>query len=163
MKNPTSGDLSVMMNSISAAQASHNFIYNGCEAETSGNPLSHAIMRGSVNKHGENIPNYHYEDLARVAELYEQKDFQNPMIIVDTNHSNSKKMYKEQIRIAKEILHSRRYDSKIAGMVKGLMIESYIEEGSQPVDGGVYGKSITDPCLSWKDTEALLYYIAENV
>jgi len=163
MKNPTSGDLTVMFNSISAAQASHSFIYQGHEVETSGNPLAHAIMRGSVNKHGESIPNYHYEDLIAAAEMYAQRGLDNPMIVVDTNHANSKKMFKQQIRIAKEVLHSRRHSDDVQRVVRGLMIESYIEEGAQKVSEHIYGKSITDACLGWKDTEALLYTIAESV
>jgi len=163
MKNPTSGDLTVMYNSISAAQASHHFIYQGHEVETSGNPLAHAIMRGSVNKHGEAIPNYHYEDLISAAEMYAARGLVNPMIVVDTNHSNSKKQFKQQIRIAKEIMHSRRHNSDVRAIVRGLMIESYIEEGAQKVSEHVYGKSITDACLGWTDTEQLLYAIADSV
>lgn len=163
MKNPTSGDLTVMFNSIQAAHAKHDFLYQGYEVSTSGNPYAHAIMRGSVNKHGDNIPNYHYEDLMRACDLYEEKGYSNPSIIVDTNHSNSKKRFYEQPRIVKEVLHSRKYDSTIKKMFKGFMIESYIEEGSQRIDECIYGKSITDPCLGWKATEELLYYIAERV
>ena len=163
MKNPTSGDLTVMYNSIFAAQGSHHFIYQGHEVETSGNPLAHAIMRGSVNKHGESIPNYHYEDLIFAAEMYAQRGLENPMIVVDTNHANSKKQFKQQIRIAKEVLHSRRHSAEVGAVVRGLMIESYLEEGAQKVGDGVYGKSITDACLGWADTERLLYTIAESV
>jgi len=163
MKNPTSGDLTVMYNSISAAQGSHHFIYQNHEVETSGNPLAHAIMRGSVNKHGESIPNYHYEDLIFAAEMYAQRGLENPMIVVDTNHANSKKQFKQQIRIAKEVLHSRRHCAEVGDIVRGLMIESYIEEGAQKVGDGVYGKSITDACLGWADTEKLLLTIAESV
>ncbi len=163
MKNPTSGDLTVMLNSIYAAQNSHSFIYQGYEVLTSGNPLTHAIIRGYVNKHGESIPNYHYEDLIMATEMYLSKNLANPAIIIDTNHSNSRKLYYEQPRIAKEILYSRKYNSDIRKMVRGLMIESYIEEGSQKIGDNIYGKSITDPCLGWKDTEELLYYIADNV
>ncbi|MDR3091072.1 MAG: 3-deoxy-7-phosphoheptulonate synthase [Clostridiales bacterium] len=162
MKNPTSGDLSVMFNAIYAAQSSHTFIYYGHEVETDGNPLAHAIMRGSTNKHGESIPNYHYEDIVRAAELYEARGLANPAIIIDTNHANSGKNYLEQPRIAKEILHSRRYDASVRAMVKGLLIESYIEEGAQKVNGGVYGQSITDGCLSWEQTEKLLFQIADG-
>lgn len=162
MKNPTSGDLTVMFNSIQAAQLKHDFLYQGYEVSTTGNPFAHAIMRGSVNKHGDSIPNYHYEDLARAADLYIKKEFKNPAIIVDTNHSNSRKYFYEQPRIAKEIMHNREYNSTIHDMVKGLMIESYIEEGNQKIDEHIYGKSITDPCLGFKDTEELLYYIAEK-
>ena len=145
MKNPTGGDLSVMLNSIKAAQAKHTFIYRGWEVTTDGNPLAHAILRGAVNKHGQNIPNYHYEDLSLLYELYCKKGLENMAVIVDTNHSNSGKKYLEQIRIAKEILHSRRHSEDIKNFVKGLMIESYIEDGSQGTDDCVYGKSITDP------------------
>lgn len=163
MKNPTSGDLSVMFNAIYAAQSSHTFIYQNHEVETSGNPLAHAIMRGSVNKHGNNIPNYHYEDLFFAYEMYTQRNLQNPAVIIDTNHSNSGKNYAEQPRVAKEILHSRKNNSEIKKIVKGLLIESYIEEGSQKVDGHIYGKSITDGCIGWDETQKLLLYIAENM
>lgn len=162
MKNPTSGDLSVMMNSITAAQHAHAFIYRGWEVNSSGNSLTHAILRGYVNKHGQALPNYHYEDLNRVCEMYaERKDLQNPAIIIDTNHSNSGKDYTQQPRIAKEVLHSCRVSSDIDKAVKGFMIESYIEGGCQKIGGGVYGKSITDPCLGWDDTEKLIYELAE--
>ncbi len=162
MKNPTSGDLSVMMNSVVAAQASHNFIYRGWEVETHGNDLAHTILRGAVNKRGACLPNYHYEDLILLHELYQKRNYKNPACIVDTNHSNSNKKYEEQIRIAKEVLHSRRHSSDIYELVKGLMIESYLVEGSQKIGDGVYGKSITDPCLGWEDSERLLYTIAET-
>ena len=162
MKNPTSGDYSVMLNSVVAAQGSHRFIYRSWEVETTGNPLAHTILRGAVNKHGEAIPNYHYEDLRLLWEKYQEKNLQNPAVIVDTNHSNSNKKYMEQIRIAKEVLHSRRHAAPIKDLVKGLMIESYIEPGSQKVGEHCYGKSITDPCLGWEDSERLLYEIAEN-
>lgn len=162
MKNPTSGDLSVMMNSVIAAQGKHTFIYRGYEVKTSGNPLTHTILRGAVNKHGQCIPNYHYEDLIRLYDMYQDKSsLANPAVIVDANHSNSAKQYIEQIRISKEILHSRRHSSDIKGFVKGLMIESYIEDGNQKVGEGIYGKSITDPCLGWAKTEQLLYDIAD--
>lgn len=162
MKNPTSGDLSVMMNSITAAQHAHAFIYRGWEVNSSGNDLTHAILRGYVNKHGQALPNYHYEDLNRVCEMYaERKDLQNPAIIIDTNHSNSAKDYTQQPRIAKEVLHSCRVSHDIDNAVKGFMIESYIESGCQKIGGGVYGKSITDPCLGWDDTEKLIYELAE--
>jgi len=164
MKNPTSGDLSVMLNSIQAAQSSHTFIYRGNDATTSGNPLAHAILRGGVDKYGTCVPNYHYEDLARLCELYEARELQNPAVIVDANHSNSNKKYKEQVRIVSEVLHSRGYNPSLKRLIKGVMIESYLEEGSQPIDGCLaYGKSITDPCLGWDDTEKLLYSIAERV
>ena len=163
MKNPTSGTLSVMLNSIKAAQASHTFIYRGWETVTTGNPLAHAILRGAVNKHGQTLPNYHYEDLSLLYELYGNMGLQNMAVIVDTNHSNSGKKYLEQVRIANEILHSRRHSKDLEGFVKGLMIESYIEDGCQSVDDGVYGKSITDPCLGWEKTEKLIYGLAEQL
>ncbi|MDR2904174.1 MAG: 3-deoxy-7-phosphoheptulonate synthase [Clostridiales bacterium] len=164
MKNPTSGDLTVMYNSVNAAQASHNYIYQNHEVQTSGNPLAHAIMRGSVNKHGESIPNYHFEDLIFSSELYLKRGLLNPMIVVDTNHANSRKLYYEQPRIAKEVLHSRRYNSTVRQLVRGLLIESYIEPGNQEIsENRIYGKSITDACLGWTETEELIYYIAENI
>ena len=162
MKNPTSGDFSVMLNSVVAAQGSHTFIYRGWEVETTGNELTHTILRGAVNKHGEAIPNYHYEDLRLLFEKYSAKNLKNMATIVDTNHSNSNKQYKQQIRIAKEVLHSRQVDSDVRGLVKGLMIESYIEPGNQKIGPNhVYGKSITDACLGWEESEKLLYTIAE--
>lgn len=161
MKNPTSGDLSVMLNSIIAAQPEQSFIYRGWEVNTSGNPLAHAILRGAVNKHGQCIPNYHYEDLQLLFNLYSKRDLVNRAVIVDANHSNSAKKYAEQIRIVKEVLHSRRHSSDIAGLVKGVMIESYIEPGSQKIGEGVYGKSITDPCLGWDESERLLLEMAD--
>ena len=163
MKNPTSGDYSVMLNSVVAAQGSHTFIYRGWEVETTGNELTHTILRGAVNKHGEAIPNYHYEDLRLLFEKYSAKNLKNMATIVDTNHSNSNKQYEQQIRIAKEVLHSRQVDSDVHGLVKGLMIESYIEPGNQKIGGNhIYGKSITDACLGWEQSEQLLYTIAEN-
>ena len=163
MKNPTSGDLSVMLNSVQAAQASHTFLYCGWDVTTSGNPLAHAILRGGVDKYGSCVPNYHYEDLARLCELYEKRELQNPAAIIDANHSNSNKKYKEQLRIVSEVLHSRNYNPALKKLIKGVMIESYLTEGSQPIDcDRVYGKSITDPCLGWEDTEALLYSMAER-
>ena len=161
MKNPTSGDLSVMMNSITAAQHAHEFIYRGWEVQSKGNPLAHAILRGYVNKHGQSLPNYHYEDLSRLCEFYNERDLKNPAVIVDTNHANSGKKYTEQPRIAKEILHSCRHSADVDKIVKGLMIESYIENGCQKIGGGVYGKSITDPCIGWAETEKLIYELAE--
>ena len=161
MKNPTSGDFSVMLNSIVAAQSSHTFIYSGNEISTDGNPLCHAIIRGSVNKHGQWIPNYHYEDLNLLYEMYKAKNLQNMALIVDCNHSNSGKQYLQQIRICKEVLHSRRQNEHIKQLVKGFMIESYIEDDCQPIDGGVYGKSITDPCLGWEKTKQLVLDMAE--
>ena len=163
MKNPTSGDYSVMLNSIVAAQGAHRFIYRSWEVETTGNPLSHAILRGAVNKHGEAIPNYHYEDLRLLYDKYHAKNLANPAVIVDTNHSNSNKHYEQQVRIASEVLHSRQVDPELHSMVKGLMIESYIEPGNQKIGGDhIYGKSITDACLGWDESEKLLYTIAEN-
>ena len=161
MKNPTSGDLNVMLNSIRAAQSSHVFGYGGWEVESKGNPMAHAVLRGSVDKNGQSISNYHFEDLCKLADLYAQSGLQNPAVIIDTNHSNSNKKYLEQIRIAKEILHSTRHSKDVLKLVKGLMIESYIEDGNQHVDGGCYGKSITDPCLGWEKTERLIYDIAD--
>ena len=163
MKNPTSGDFSVMLNSVYAAQHSHSFTYRGYEVKTSGNPLAHTILRGSVNKHGRSLPNYHYEDLTTLLSLYSERDLLNPACIVDTNHNNSNKQFKEQIRITKEVLHSRRVNEDIHRLVKGVMIESYIEEGCQKIGEGIYGKSITDPCLGFADTEKLLYDMAELV
>lgn len=161
MKNPTSGDLTVMMNSIYAAQSAHTFIYRGWEVNSNGNHLSHVILRGYVDKRGQSHPNYHYEDLVAVANLYKESNLKNPAIIVDTNHANSGKKWEEQIRIAKEVLHSTRHNEDIYKLVKGLMIESYIEDGCQKPDGTIYGKSITDPCLGWEKTEKLILDIAE--
>jgi len=163
MKNPTSGDLNVMFNAIFAAQIGHTFLYRQQEVHTNGNEFAHAIMRGSVNKHGENISNYHYEDLNKAAELYAEHDLKNPAIIIDLNHSNSGKKFKEQIRIAKEIIHSKNNNITLQKIIKGLMIESFLVEGNQSVDDGVYGKSITDPCLGFEDTENLIYYVADNI
>ena len=162
MKNPTSGDFSVMLNSVYAAQHKHQFIYRGFEVQTSGNKLAHVVLRGSVNKFGSNRANYHYEDLVRLIRMYGDMDLENPACIIDTNHSNSGKQYEQQIRIAKEVLHNRKEDASIRKMVKGLMIESYIEPGAQKIGEHIYGKSITDPCLGWKESEELLYYIAEH-
>ena len=161
MKNPTSGDISVMMNAITAAQHRHTFIYRGWEVHSDGNPIAHAILRGYVNKHGQSMPNYHYEDLVHLAETYSESRLANPALIVDTNHSNSNKQYLQQVRITKEVLHSCRHDSAVAKMVKGFMIESYIEDGAQKIGESVYGKSITDPCLGWEKTERLIYDIAD--
>ncbi|MFZ5975969.1 MAG: 3-deoxy-7-phosphoheptulonate synthase [Bacillota bacterium] len=163
MKNPTGGDLSVMLNSIKAAQMGHTFIYNGWEAKTSGNPFAHAILRGAVDTYGRNIPNYHYEDLINLAKKYQDQQLKNPAIIVDTNHANSMKRFFEQPRIAREVLLSRKYDPVLKRMIKGLMIESYLVEGSQKIGENIYGKSITDACLGWEDTERLIYSIAENI
>ena len=161
MKNPTSGDMSVMLNAIYAAQQSHEFIYRNYEIKTDGNPLAHAILRGAVNKHGQCLPNYHYEDLKLLHDLYLERDIVNPAVIVDANHSNSNKKYKEQVRIVKEVLHSMRYSDEIRNFVKGVMIESYIEEGNQKIEEHIYGKSITDPCLSFEDSKKLLLEMAE--
>lgn len=163
MKNPTAGDYSVMLNSIVAAQRSHMFVYRGWEVETTGNPYAHAILRGYVNKQGASHPNYHYEDLALLHEMYQKKDVENMGVVIDTNHSNSGKQYLEQIRIAKEIMNSRNVNGEMRKFVKGLMIESYLEDGSQKVEEGVYGKSITDPCLGWEKTERLVLDLAELV
>ena len=162
MKNPTSGDISVMLNSILAAQHSHTFIYRGWEVDTAGNPLAHAILRGYVNRHGEAIPNYHFEELEHLYNSYAARGLENMALIVDTNHSNSGKKYAEQPRICKEVLHSCRHSGHIRSMVKGFMIESYLEGGSQKIGEGIYGKSITDPCLGWDDTKRLIYDIAEG-
>ena len=163
MKNPTSGDFSIMLNSVHAAQNSHSFIYRGYEVKTSGNEYAHTVLRGSVNKYGRSLPNYHYEDLNNLLNLYGERDLANPACIIDSNHNNSNKQYKQQIRIVKEVLHSRRINPDIDKLVKGVMIESYIEEGCQKIGEGVYGKSITDPCLGWEDTERLLLEMAELV
>ena len=163
MKNPTSGDFSVMLNSVVAAQMKQNFIYSNWEVETTGNPLTHTILRGAVNKHGNAIPNYHYEDLQLLLEKYSERDLKNPAVIVDANHSNSNKQFKEQIRIVKEVLHSRSLSNDIHNLVKGVMIESYLVEGNQKIGcpDHVYGKSITDPCLGWEDSERLIHTIAQ--
>ena len=161
MKNPTSGDLSVMLNSVYAAQHPHSFIYRGWEVKTTGNELTHTVLRGATNKHGNNIPNYHYEDLNLLLEMYGKMDLKNPACVIDSNHSNSGKQFEQQIRIVKEVMHSRKLSRDIHSLVKGVMIESYLVEGCQKVGGGVYGKSITDPCLGWEDSERLIYDIAE--
>ena len=163
MKNPTSGDLEVMMNAITAAQHRHTFIYRGWQAHSQGNPFAHAILRGYVDKRGQSMPNYHYEDLQHLCELYAERELQNPSAIIDTNHANSGKRYIEQIRIAKEVLHNRRYNADVARLVKGLMIESYIEDGAQKIGEHVYGKSITDPCLGWEKTERLILDLAQEL
>ena len=163
MKNPTGGDISVMMNSITAAQHHHAFIYRGCEVRSDGNPYAHAILRGYVNDRGQSFPNYHFEDLISLARIYAEKDLKNPALIVDTNHSNSGKQFEEQIRISKEILHSMRHSTDIKKLVKGLMIESYIVDGSQKIGENVYGKSITDPCLGWEKTERLVLELADQL
>ena len=163
MKNPTSGDLAVMLNSVVAAQMGHRFIYRAMDVTTSGNELAHAILRGGVDKYGTCIPNYHYEDCIRLLELYEKKELKNPAVIIDVNHSNSNKAFKEKIRIASEVLHSRKHYSGVKKLVKGVMVESYLKEGRQDINDNMeYGKSITDPCLGWEDTEELIKKIAEE-
>ena len=161
MKNPTSGDYTVMLNAIMAAQHSHTFVYRGWEATSQGNPYAHAILRGYVNKHGQSQPNYHYEELIRLHQLYAKKELQNMAVIIDCNHNNSGKQYLEQIRITREVLHSRRNNAELETMVKGIMIESYLEDGCQKIGEGIYGKSITDPCLGWEKTEKLIYEMAD--
>lgn len=166
MKNPTSGDLTVMFNSIIAAQAAHNFIYRGWDVTSDGNELAHVVLRGSVNKHGNCLPNYHYEDLLLTARLYERYDLKNPAIIVDCNHANSNKQASEQIRISREVLHSRSCSPELKKLVKGLMIESYLVSGRQDEVGGpdyVFGKSITDPCLGWEESEKLIYDVYDRL
>ncbi len=163
MKNPTGGDLTVMMNSIVAAQSSHTFLYRGWEVTSEGNPYAHAILRGYIDYAGNNVSNYHYEDLLRVQKLYEKFNLKNPSVIVDTNHNNSGKKYLEQIRIAKDIVYSRSQNPEIKRLVKGLMIESYLEDGAQAIDEHVFGKSITDPCLGWEKTERLILDIADKL
>ena len=164
MKNPTSGDLAVMMNSIYAAQHAHSFIYRGWEVKTTGNEEAHAVLRGATNKHGNNTPNYHYEDLVRVLDMYNKMDLKNPAVVIDANHSNSDKQFKQQIRIVHEVMHNRRFSLDIRTLVKGVMIESYLVEGNQKIsDHQTYGQSITDACLGWDDTEKLLYEIADQV
>lgn len=163
MKNPTSGDLTVMINSVIAAQGHHTFLYHTNQVKSDGNPLAHTILRGAVNKHGQNIPNYHYEDFRLLLDLYDQHQLLNPACIVDANHSNSGKQWDQQPRIVKEVLHSRNLSSDIKRLVKGVMIESYIEDGNQKIGEGCYGKSITDPCIGWNKTEKLLYEIADRL
>ena len=163
MKNPTGGDISVMMNSITAAQSSQTFLYRGWEVVTTGNPMAHAILRGYVDNHGRSHPNYHYEDLMNLKEAYDKAELKNPAVLVDCNHANSGKKYLEQIRIARDVLHSMRSSEDIHGLVKGLMIESYLEDGAQKIGEGVYGRSITDPCLGWEKSEKLIYDLAEEL
>lgn len=163
MKNPTSGDLSIMMNSITAAQHKHTFIYRGWEVESQGNPYAHAILRGYTDSLGRNVSNYHYEDLLKLNEIYQSTELLNPTAIIDTNHANSGKQYLEQIRIAKDVIYSRNHNKDIKKLVKGLMIESYIEDGTQKIGEHIYGKSITDPCLGWAKTEKLIYKIADTI
>ncbi|MBR2877085.1 MAG: 3-deoxy-7-phosphoheptulonate synthase [Clostridia bacterium] len=163
MKNPTSGDLSIMMNAITAAQHQHTFIYRGWEVTSDGNPYAHAIMRGFVDRDGHSISNYHYEDLQKLSELYAASGLSNPSAIIDVNHANSGKKYLEQIRITKDVIYSMAHNTDIKKLVKGLMIESYIEDGAQKIGENIYGKSITDPCLGWEKTEKLIYDIAESL
>lgn len=164
MKNPTSGDFSVMLNSCVAAQIPHTFLYRQWEVDTPGNPLTHTILRGAVNKHGQCISNYHYEDLMRLLAMYQERPMlKNPAAIIDANHSNSNKKFDEQPRIVSEVLHHRRTNADLEKLIKGVMVESYLVEGTQKLSEGTYGKSITDPCLGWEDTEKLLYTIAERV
>lgn len=163
MKNPTSGDYSVMLNSVYAAQHPHHFVHRGWEVSTTGNPLAHVVLRGAVNKRGANIPNYHYEDLVCLIDMYSKMNLENPACIIDTNHSNSNKSHNEQIRIVQEVLHNRNCSQDIHAMIKGVMIESYLEPGSQKIGEHIYGKSITDPCLGWEESERLIHYIAEHV
>lgn len=161
MKNPTSGDFSVMLNSVVAAQASQDFIYRGWEVSTQGNPLAHVILRGATNKHGNSIPNYHYEDLIRLLHMYDQRNLANPAAIIDANHSNSNKQYQEQVRIVKEVMNNRILNPRLRELIKGVMIESYLEPGNQKIGCGehIYGKSITDACLGWQESEELIYDI----
>ena len=161
MKNPTSGDLGVMLNSIYAAEHGHDFIFREWEVQTGGNPFTHAIMRGSQSKHGQMVPNYHYEDLKLLHSLYTEKKLPNPAVVVDTNHCNSGKKYKEQLRIAQEIMHFRKYSEELRSFVKGLMVESYLLEGSAKVEEHILGKSITDPCIGWDDTLRLISTVYE--
>lgn len=162
MKNPTSGDFAVMLNSVYAAQHSHHFTFRGYEVETTGNPLTHVVLRGAVSKHGNTVQNYHYEDIMRLIEMYDKMDLVNPAAIIDANHSNSGKKYEQQVRIVKEVMHNRQISPEIRKMVKGVMIESYLEPGCQKIGEHVYGKSITDPCLGWEASEQLIYDIAER-
>jgi 3-deoxy-7-phosphoheptulonate synthase len=163
MKNPTSGDIMVMLNSVQAAQMPHVFIYNGWEVKTTGNPYTHSILRGAINHYGQFIPNYHYEDMIKLSELYSKKPLVNKAVIIDTNHANSGKQYSEQPRIVYEVIQSMKLSKDIKKLVKGFMIESYLEEGSQEIGGKVFGKSITDPCIGWADTELLINELAEKI
>ncbi len=163
MKNPTGGDISVMMNAIIASRSSHTFIYRGWEVKSQGNPYSHAILRGYVDSMGRSYPNYHYEDLISLCEAFDKSELENPAVIVDCNHANSGKKYDQQVRIANEVLHSCRHSADIKKIVKGFMIESYIEDGAQKIGENIYGKSITDPCLGWPKTEELIYTMAEQI
>lgn len=162
MKNPTGGSIDVLLNAITSAQHPHSFIYRGWQAHSLGNPYAHAILRGYVDKHGRSVPNYHYENLMQLSEAYARRELQNPAVIVDTNHANSGKQYLQQIRIAREVMLNRRWSGEIRRLVKGLMVESYLEDGAQPIGGGCYGQSITDPCLGWEKTERLILELAEQ-
>jgi 3-deoxy-7-phosphoheptulonate synthase len=162
MKNPTGGSIDVLLNAITAAQHPHSFIYRGWQAHSLGNPYAHAILRGYVDKHGRSVPNYHYENLMQLSEAYARRELQNPAVIVDTNHANSGKQYLQQIRIAREVMLNRRWSGEIRRLVKGLMVESYLEDGAQPIGSGCYGQSITDPCLGWEKTERLILELAEQ-
>ena len=163
MKNPTGGSIDVLLNAITSAQHPHSFIYRGWQAHSLGNPYAHAILRGYVDKHGRSVPNYHYENLMQLSEAYARRELQNPAVIVDTNHANSGKQYLQQIRIAREVMLNRRWSGEIRRLVKGLMVESYLEDGAQPIGGGCYGQSITDPCLGWEKTERLILELAEQM
>lgn len=163
MKNPTEGDLHIMMNAIMAAQGAHTFSYGGWEVRSKGNELSHAILRGYSMPDGKTVSNYHYEDLLETLSLYHQYGLQNPAVIVDTNHANSGKKYLEQVRIAEDVINSVRHNTDLKKFVKGLMIESYLEDGAQKIGENTFGKSITDPCLGWDKTEQLIYSIAEKI
>lgn len=163
MKNPTGGSIDVLLNAITSAQHPHSFIYRGWQAHSLGNPYAHAILRGYVDKHGWSVPNYHYEKLMQLSEAYARRELQNPAVIVDTNHANSGKQYLQQIRIAREVMLNRRWSGEIRRLVKGLMVESYLEDGAQPIGGGCYGQSITDPCLGWEKTERLILELAEQM
>ncbi|MCK9571858.1 MAG: 3-deoxy-7-phosphoheptulonate synthase [Candidatus Omnitrophica bacterium] len=163
MKNPTSGDFNVLLNSVQAAQMSHTFVYNGWEVKTKGNPLVHCILRGAVNQHGQCIPNYHYEDLMRFVELYLKRNFSNPAVIVDTNHANSNKNFRQQPRIAEELINSINISKPLKTIIKGLMVESYLEEGAQDITGNVFGQSITDSCLGWTDTKKMVLRLAQSL
>ncbi len=163
MKNPTSGTLSIMLNSCIAAQSGHTFMYHGWEVKTDGNPLTHTILRGAVNKHGQSLPNYHYEDLMLLNEMYQKLDLKNPACIIDANHANSNKCYYDQPRIISEVMHSRNVSPEIKKLVKGVMVESYIEPGNQTIHEHIYGKSITDACLGWEESEKLIYEIASKL
>lgn len=163
LKNPTSGNINVMFNAVYAAQQKQELMYNGAEVETSSNPLAHVILRGGLTDAGEFVPNYHYDDLVKTIKAYQKGNFKNPFIMIDTNHDNSGKNYNEQIRIVQEVLTNRDWNEDIKEYVRGFMIESYLEDGRQEPGGSVFGQSITDPCLGWEKSEALVRYIADHV